>query len=517
MIHQAQFLAIAGRIGGPSGQPESSQALSEGMGWANYHLFELHGSSEDGGRRRELETELEYSCRLARESPRELGSTVIMAVAATAGSFFGREAMVRLLWWNRTRKGLEAGPAALPFPSWEIQVLLTQFQGLGESAGDAIASGCFPYEFGGGVVILLLLLTLTFLVLVCYYGIRRGHAKWTHFTVREAMQKARELLDEGKGRSLSTKLAKLNMAIEVLVMRGEWEQEDHPHRQDVLHTSFVDRFGALFDSHHHQAWWFGFWDLFRALAVGVVLAAVLDARGNAGAMLGIGCFDFLLQVTLHPFGDWRDLLKNVYRGMLNVAVVSSVVARIDGVMPDNVYSVVFQLAGIVTMVPLILTALVGPVINLFSTIKTCFSSFATVGVTPGALGAAAGVGAVAGAGFDRDAIIEHTQDTRDEAKEKKLASAAAAQTAGWVQAGDTLKGQEDVRDVRDKGRNQLSSHGRLGGYPASGSSIQECIVWTQGPTQHMANGVQPVPALAGGREGQAPPVNVAHMVFVGRA
>ncbi len=128
-------MGVWSRIGGPNGQPESSQALSEGMSWANYHVFSLSSDEdEEGGGRRsgrrrarrqlEGETETEYMCRLAREGPRELGATVVMAFAAFAGSFFGREGMNKLLAAYRVRKGLEVGEPPLIFPSWEVTVLV---------------------------------------------------------------------------------------------------------------------------------------------------------------------------------------------------------------------------------------------------------------------------------------------------------------------------------------------------------------------------------------------------------
>ncbi len=35
--------------------------------------------------------------------------------------------------------------------------------------------------------------------------------------------------------------SQVKKAFGVLVFRGEWEQEDHAEKRDVIHTSFVDR------------------------------------------------------------------------------------------------------------------------------------------------------------------------------------------------------------------------------------------------------------------------------------
>lgn len=112
------------QVGGPEAQPESSQSLSEGMGWANYHLFSLHGGGSENfnasepdnissdvrrsrgprGRRtallrRELESEQNFACRLARENSRELGATVLVAAASISAAYLFREAFVHIIFF----------------------------------------------------------------------------------------------------------------------------------------------------------------------------------------------------------------------------------------------------------------------------------------------------------------------------------------------------------------------------------------------------------------------------------
>eukprot|EP00961_Rhodomonas_salina_P285366 3856196-Rhodomonas_salina.1 len=90
--------------------------------------------------------------------------------------------------------------------------------------------------------------------------------------------------------------------------------------------------------------------MFRGLAIGVILAAVLDAKSNASAILAIGSLDFGIHTLFQPDGDWLEVVKNLYRGAMNIAVCSAVIARINDVIPASTYSVVFQLLGIITMV-----------------------------------------------------------------------------------------------------------------------------------------------------------------------
>lgn len=112
----------------------------------------------------------------------------------------------------------------------------------------AITSGCGSYELGGGIVLLFLLVTLTYLAMICFYGIRGGHAAWKHVTFREGIQNMKDTIKAAKGRSVLTYFTKMREAFDVLVVRGEWEEEDHPEKKDVLHTSFVTRSPHLKDS-----------------------------------------------------------------------------------------------------------------------------------------------------------------------------------------------------------------------------------------------------------------------------
>lgn len=73
----------------------------------------------------------------------------------------------------------------------------------------------------------------------------------------------------------------------------------------------------------------------------------------------------------HPDGDWIEWIKNTYRVIMNVAVVGSVLSYIEGTMPESVFSNAFQLLSIISMVPLILGALFGPLLAVFGQIKSC--------------------------------------------------------------------------------------------------------------------------------------------------
>lgn len=175
---------------------------------------------------------------------------------------------------GQTSRGLPRGHSLAPFPSWEVQVLLTQVQGLAESSGDAIASGCVGYEWGGAVVLLFLLVTVVTCTFLVVLGMRRKEATWTHVSIKECLQNMKEAMARGKGGLLS-RFKAIYEAIGVLHVRGEWDEHDvflanrihrhlkHSHNHRTLETRFVERFGPLFDSFHKGAWWYGSWSMLR--------------------------------------------------------------------------------------------------------------------------------------------------------------------------------------------------------------------------------------------------------------
>jgi len=55
LIMQAQFLGIAGQIGGKNALPTSASGLSGGLSWTNFHLpFKLYGKPDKPDSRRKL-------------------------------------------------------------------------------------------------------------------------------------------------------------------------------------------------------------------------------------------------------------------------------------------------------------------------------------------------------------------------------------------------------------------------------------------------------------------------------
>lgn len=137
-------------------------------------------------------------------------------------------------------------------------------------------------------------------------------------------------------------------------------------------------------------------------------------------------------------------------------------AYINGVMPTNVFSHVFQLIGIITLVPLIVTALFAPAVNLVSNLKSTLSYLRS----PADLAGVAAVGAAAGVAFDRDAIIEQVQTAREEAAEPQGSSSTEESAEGVSGAGgveEYARAQSNKEAARGFGMlGQLSLSPRLG-------------------------------------------------------
>jgi len=117
----------------------------------------------------------------------------------------------------------------------------------------------------------------------------------------------------------------------------------------------------------------------------------------------------------------------VYRGLLNLSVVGSVLALINGAMSAGWFSHVFQALSLASMAPLILAAIVPAILSLLRMIKGLVvwlaQSKEDVGLT-GLGGAAAGAVLVT-AGVDHAAIQDGIADTREEREERDKESAEA--------------------------------------------------------------------------------------------
>eukprot|EP00287_Rhodomonas_sp_CCMP768_P024366 CAMPEP_0202845074 /NCGR_PEP_ID=MMETSP1389-20130828/69071_1 /ASSEMBLY_ACC=CAM_ASM_000865 /TAXON_ID=302021 /ORGANISM="Rhodomonas sp., Strain CCMP768" /LENGTH=287 /DNA_ID=CAMNT_0049522475 /DNA_START=15 /DNA_END=878 /DNA_ORIENTATION=- len=225
----------------------------------------------------------------------------------------------------------------------------------------------------------------------------------------------RDVWRSGEQGNLFVRIMNLREALEVMKQRGEWEQKDHRVKNGMLHTSFVDRFGSLFDSHHGRAWWYGMWSLFRALVLGVVLSAVFNPTPNAATCLALASLDTSIIMLFLPDGDWTEWIKNAYRAALNTAVVAAVLARIENVMPEYVFSNVFHYLSLAAIAPMIITSLLGPALSLLGQAKAIYSCLT------GNTGAVGVIGVAAAAGLDSAAVLQNMSETKGPACEDSRA------------------------------------------------------------------------------------------------
>lgn len=418
LVTQCGRLSQLGRVGGGA-QPDSTLALSEGLGWANFHPpFSLY-SDEDGGaaRRRarrarggggtvgdELDAEegdeiFVYEvrgCAEARASPRELWGTVVACVSAVVITHFVRRGLNHLISWFKRRNGLEDTGRALHFPVWESEVILMFFQGLAESAGEAIASGCLEYEVGGALVLTLLLFFMFGMTALVVIAVKYGVISWKHHPVKETWPLAKERLSGLGGKPLIYRIRRLHECCVLLNGRGKWVFDRQHHGTKVVGKKFADRFGPLFDEFQGGAWWYGFWAMSKALVTAFILASVLSPETNAIFILTLNTVDSVFILTFLPDGFWLDFLNNTMVSMVNLCTLSTIVAYVQGILPDAIYTDVFQFLAVVSLVPSILISILEPCIEIVSKMSafcTFVISFCSVGA--GFKAGAAGVAGVA--------------------------------------------------------------------------------------------------------------------------
>jgi len=191
LIMQAQFLGIAGQIGGKNTLPTSATGLSGGLSWTNFHLpFQLYGKPKKPGSRRKLLAHRRQAtnatavdkCAIIQQSESELGGTVI-ALVMGIGSAVGTRLFTRyqeifnqdddhlakmggmtisqFLGFSWTPLATEA----TVFGAAEFPVITKAYQGIASSGSEAVNSGCWQYELAGGVTLFVLLL---FVMFICY-------------------------------------------------------------------------------------------------------------------------------------------------------------------------------------------------------------------------------------------------------------------------------------------------------------------------------------------------------------
>jgi len=375
MLTQVQFLAIAGRVGGPESQPNSSAALSDGLEWSNFHVISLFGKEDDDtARRSEVDT-----CERHRKSSTELIGTLVTCAVVLLATTIGRVTVKALLGCFQRVRGRELPATFAPFPSWEMYVFMMQYQGLAESAGDAIASRCLGYVIGGVITLVVLGLMLVLLAWVCVHGLSNNRASWSHVSLKEGLAKMREDWNAAKKeRKIWTRWQAKYEAVNVWMVRGEWVEEDHEHKKGVVHSVFVNRFGAIFNSFRQGVWWWGLWGMGKVMVIGVVLSNVLAKETNCMIVFVLNTVEWVLFILLHPDGYWMDFFKNTYRCLANISLLGALYAYLDGTLSIGFYTNIFQYLSLASIAPLILSSLFGGLGAVIFWLSKCMAATASV-------------------------------------------------------------------------------------------------------------------------------------------
>eukprot|EP00961_Rhodomonas_salina_P065444 880033-Rhodomonas_salina.1 len=318
---------------------------------------------------------------------------------------------------------LPRGDAACPAPSWEVAVFITQVAGLAESAGEAVASGCLAYEIAGALVISFLLIMMASFFFLVRYGLRlRTEATWIYIPWREGWPEVKTAFspaEPGEKIGWLKRFLMIFHALEHIIRRGEWEQKSvAPGQSDFVHGKFHDRWCALFDWYHGGAWWFGFWFMLRALAMGIVLSALRDSQINTIICLAVSSVDTGLRVLFHPDRDWVQLGSCLYTSLCNLVIMASVFAFIEGLLDEEWFSWFFQLVAMLSMFPLVIKAIFKPVADLFSMIFSLCSLNISVPVTQAMGEAAAGVGLAVIDSRAGEKALEDIEDGQQAVKDK---------------------------------------------------------------------------------------------------
>lgn len=399
LVTQLQTTALTARIGGPGAQPESTRALSGGLEWANFHIFKLWRRSDesasssssrrvDTGKKAGAEEEdpnvnagtVEISdasfirtCEDAKHSSRELASTMLAAALGVGAASLARAFFNAVITAVARRNGHDPDRPALPFLSWEIQVVLLQYQGIAEAAGEAISSRCFEYEVAGAAVLLLLLLLAAAVLLVVVWAIRKRVILWspTHVGLKGRVSGPFSAFRESQGQPFVSRVRVTYAAFVAFDYRGEWEPSAASKEKEARGNDILERIGAFFDGSTGKAWWYGFWCLLRVLVQGIILSSVMSSSFNVGAFLGLNTLDSLFLLFTRPQVEWMSFIQETYKVVVNLATMGAIFSYISEQLPENWFSNLFVWLSVASVVPAVIASLLGPIVKVLSTVRSC--------------------------------------------------------------------------------------------------------------------------------------------------
>mmetsp|Transcript_45295 Transcript_45295/g.106281 ORF Transcript_45295/g.106281 Transcript_45295/m.106281 type:complete len:265 (+) Transcript_45295:1124-1918(+) len=112
-------------------------------------------------------------------------------------------------------------------------------------------------------------------------------------------------------------------------------------------------------------------------------------------MVALSTADSIALVVWHPNTVWKLYLQDIYKGLVNLCVMTASLAYIQGTLSESWFSNLFMFLSIVSLIPSVLASLLQPVIDLIKKIKSLIDailSFASLFGNPvAARGTAAAV------------------------------------------------------------------------------------------------------------------------------
>lgn len=157
-----------------------------------------------------------YPCLLFRQLV-----TFLVAMTITMTVRVGLGALIKYI---AKRRGKD--PPDLPmllYPAWEITVAVVTFQGLSESVGLALVSGCDLYIGLGSVTLVLLLLFLCFSIYVTRLGVGGGFVVYERTEISDQLKDIKGMWTRGEGpQGWISRPQAYYSAISALRERGGW-------------------------------------------------------------------------------------------------------------------------------------------------------------------------------------------------------------------------------------------------------------------------------------------------------
>mmetsp|Transcript_39917 Transcript_39917/g.98089 ORF Transcript_39917/g.98089 Transcript_39917/m.98089 type:complete len:702 (-) Transcript_39917:99-2204(-) len=450
VLRQAQFISIAGRIGGSLAR---GSELSRALAWTNFHWFEIPNEC------------------LEMQNYLELGGTTICVLSCLIGIFCARELTeVVFRFWVKRKGGEPRQEPYFPFPSWEIKMFSITVLGLSESIFLAIPSPCPEYQAGGAIV-LVFVSTILFLVLgALLVGVRRS-CKYefigcslhrTYSAVREAKAPRQGFL-----RWLLVKM----QAYTDSTARGEWASNDEKEDPQPDKTGsflknplskFLERYGSVFtDTVQQTAPWFIGWLMFKDLFAALILGLIMDPLANVSTIFVVYALDCAIQLFWLPQVDIVELLTASFASTFRTVQVGVILASIVGTIDTDFFALFFTIFSLVTMVPDVFRSFVG---SIMSFIRSLVPSEAISFLK--AVQHDAGVGAVTGA-YNELSNQFMVADLRDEVLAAALGGSAMncdstlnRQDSASAALGRGIEGDEKGSDEKGSNEKGIGSRAR---------------------------------------------------------